>query len=71
MNSPWVQRNLDSAQYPQARGSQYEGPKQEDTMFAEQGYDHAEDVETEAERKNRIDFESWEAENYPELPEDE
>lgn len=24
--SPWVKRNRDWAQYPQARGSQYEGP---------------------------------------------
>lgn len=27
MTSPWVQRNLDGAQYAQAHGSQYEGPR--------------------------------------------
>jgi len=26
MASPWVQRNLDNAQYPHSRGSTYEGP---------------------------------------------
>lgn len=26
MASPWVERNLDGAQYEQPRGSQYEGP---------------------------------------------
>lgn len=26
MASPWVERNLDGAQYAQPRGSQYEGP---------------------------------------------
>lgn len=41
MNSPWVARNLDCAQYAQPRGSQYEGPAAEPTWpdIDETGWD--------------------------------
>ena len=32
-NSPWVQRNLDKAQFAQARGSQYVGPRMTEMPF--------------------------------------
>lgn len=57
--SPFVQRNLDNAQYAQPRGSQYEGPRFDsdlgDNKYEDSYEAHQESVtafvETEAEKR--------------------